>query len=198
MLPEYGQFAAVARDVGLYRNQLSDLVAAGERVALVEEDEVSPPPGLIVAGYEHGLQMVLSMPIDTPPTCTLCLEDDDIPEMLRLVGGGEQALFMPKSRLPGRFVSIRRDGELVAIGGERMRPEGYAEIANLFTHPAYRGHGFATALLRKLSVEIQARGETPFLHVTASNESAIAVYQALGFVIRRQMTMTLLTRNPTP
>lgn len=196
MAPEYGQFAAVASDVESSKSRLSDLVLPGERIALVETEKVPPPPGLNVVGYDYGLQMIMSTPVGVSPTfCAACLGDEDIPELLRLVGGGEQALFMPKSRLPGPFVGIRRDGELVAIGGERMRPEGYAEIANLFTHPAYRGRGFATMLLRKLSAGIQARGEIPFLHVTVSNEPAIAVYRAQGFVTRRNMTMTLLLGN---
>jgi predicted GNAT family acetyltransferase len=40
---------------------------------------------------------------------------------------------------------------------------------------------------------ILARGETPFLHVYATNTGAIGLYETLGFTLRREMTMTVLT-----
>jgi len=40
---------------------------------------------------------------------------------------------------------------------------------------------------------ILTRGETPFLHVYAHNTDAIALYQTLGFTLRREMYMQVLT-----
>jgi predicted GNAT family acetyltransferase len=39
---------------------------------------------------------------------------------------------------------------------------------------------------------IAGRGEKPFLHVASENESAIALYKKLGFVLRRTMNLTVL------
>ncbi len=46
--------------------------------------------------------------------------------------------------------------------------------------------------MRDVAARIQARGETPFLHVYAANTGAIALYQSLGFAFRRELFMTSL------
>jgi predicted GNAT family acetyltransferase len=54
------------------------------------------------------------------------------------------------------------------------------------TDEAARGRGLASALVRDLCGRILDRGETPMLHVLASNTSAIRVYDQLGFTVRRE------------
>jgi predicted GNAT family acetyltransferase len=39
---------------------------------------------------------------------------------------------------------------------------------------------------------MHARGETPFLHAYASNTGAIALYESLGYRIRREVLVTVL------
>jgi len=41
---------------------------------------------------------------------------------------------------------------------------------------------------------IMAGGETPFLHAYASNTAAIALYETLGFRVRREMAVTGLVK----
>ncbi|WP_304172429.1 GNAT family N-acetyltransferase, partial [Phenylobacterium aquaticum] len=53
--------------------------------------------------------------------------------------------------------------------------------------------GYAAALMRRIAARVRARGETPILHVYASNTGAIALYQTLGFAFRRELVMTTLT-----
>jgi hypothetical protein len=48
--------------------------------------------------------------------------------------------------------------------------------------------------MRVVTGRILARGETAFLHSYAHNTGAIALYESLGFALRAQVTMTLLTR----
>lgn|GEM_PF-3404714 len=48
--------------------------------------------------------------------------------------------------------------------------------------------------MRRLIKAICARGETPFLHVLASNHGALAVYRAMGFVKRRELHLVELQR----
>jgi len=43
-----------------------------------------------------------------------------------------------------------------------------------------------------LQAGIQQRGDTPFLHVLASNHTAIALYERLGFTLRRTFFLTLV------
>lgn len=56
------------------------------------------------------------------------------------------------------------------------------------TDPDATGRGLATRLVRRTAAGILARGDRPFLHVAADNAAAIALYQRLGFVIRRRVT----------
>ena len=61
-------------------------------------------------------------------------------------------------------------------------------------HPDHRGRGYGAALTHRVAQRIQARGETPFLHVFPHNTGAIAIYEALGFRLRREMTLTVIVR----
>ena len=89
---------------------------------------------------------------------------------------------------------MRVEGQLVAMAGERMKPEGFTEVSGICTHPDHRGRGYAGALMRLVSNRILDRGEMPFLHAYASNRGAIALYETLGFTLRREVLMTRLTR----
>jgi predicted GNAT family acetyltransferase len=77
------------------------------------------------------------------------------------------------------------DGALVAMAGERLHPPGWTEISAVCTDEAWRGHGFASRLVRALVASIRARGETAFLHALADNTTAIGLYELLGFRLRR-------------
>ena len=86
-------------------------------------------------------------------------------------------------------------GQLAAIAGERMRPaEGFAEVSGVCTWPEYRGRGHAARLIRRVMAGFVERGDTPFLHSYAANAGAIALYERLGFRIRRTMTVTILAK----
>jgi hypothetical protein len=89
---------------------------------------------------------------------------------------------------------VKTDGRLVAMAGERLRLDSFTEVSGVCTHPDHRGRGYAAALMRKVAGRILDRGETPFLHAYASNREAIALYEALGFAVRREVLMTRLTR----
>ena len=74
------------------------------------------------------------------------------------------------------------------MAGERLHPPGWTEISAVCTDAAYRGEGLATRLVRAVGAGIKSRGETPFLHVVATNTNAIRLYEQLGFVVRRRAT----------
>jgi predicted GNAT family acetyltransferase len=69
------------------------------------------------------------------------------------------------------------------MAGERLKPPGWTEISAVCTDDAWRGHGFASRLVRVLVGHIKARGDTPFLHAVAVNTGAIRLYEAMGFTV---------------
>ena len=78
---------------------------------------------------------------------------------------------------------------LVAMEGERLAGyigsqsvEGEADMMNVAVHPDFRRRGVARSLILKLIEGLKANGvHSLALEVRASNESAIALYEKLGF-----------------
>lgn len=120
-----------------------------------------------------------------PDDDILVLGPDDVPEMLALVALARPGPFRSRTIELGTYRGIRRDGALVAMAGERLRVPGWTEISAVCTAPEWRGHGFASRLIRAVEAGIRARGDAPFLHASASNESAIRLYESLGYRVRR-------------
>ncbi|MGY1577846.1 GNAT family N-acetyltransferase [Streptomyces sp. MN13] len=119
----------------------------------------------------------------------------DVPEMLDLVARTRPGPFLPRTIELGDYLGIRRDGVLVAMAGERLRPPGWTEISAVCTDPVVRGEGLATRLILAVAHGIRERGETPFLHTGADNTGAIRLYESLGFRLRRT-TAFLSARVP--
>ena len=80
----------------------------------------------------------------------------------------------------------------MALAGERLRPPGHAEISAVTTDPDHRRRGLARRLVLAVADDIVRRGETPFLHASATNVNAIRLYEALGFALRRTVTFQVL------
>ncbi|MFC7374842.1 GNAT family N-acetyltransferase [Brachybacterium sp. GCM10030268] len=116
------------------------------------------------------------------------LGPEDASEMLALVQRTEPGPFLPRTPELGRYVGIRRDGELIAMAGERLQPEGWTEISAVAVDPTHRRQGLASRLVLDVAFHIQQRGRRAFLHAAAANTGAIAAYERLGFALRRRLT----------
>lgn len=195
--PAYGVFAAVEDRSDASLANLAALVAEHGDVALLEADPPGEAPGVIVASQDLGVQMTASRltPGPTPPVQLVPLGESDAAAMLALATLTEPGPFFGRTHQLGDFFGIKADGRLVAMAGERMKPDGFTEVSGVCTHPDYRGRGFAAALMRLVGMRILDRGEMPFLHAYASNRGAIALYETLGFAVRREVLMTRLTRG---
>jgi ribosomal protein S18 acetylase RimI-like enzyme len=154
--------------------------------------DAAPPPDWEVIGLGEGVQLVAGSLDARPDAEAVTLGPADVPDMLRLVERTKPGPFLPRTIELGTYLGIRRDGELVAMAGERLRPPGWAEISAVCTDPAWRGHGFASRLTRAVAAGIVARGDTPFLHAIAANVTAIRLYKELGFAHRRDIQFPLL------
>lgn len=159
----------------------------------MEANTLTLPPGAVVRREAVLHQMVAQAISSSPSTIDLlCLGDDDAAEMLALAQLTVPGPFASRTHRLGRFLGIRQHGRLVAMAGERMRFEGYAEVSGVCTHPDFRGKGYAATLMRAVAQNMLDRGKTPFLHSYASNAAAIALYEAIGFRLRSPMHMAVI------
>ncbi|MCW6529712.1 GNAT family N-acetyltransferase [Sphingomonas lycopersici] len=192
----YGVFAAVADQSDASLAGLADLIAEQGDVALLEADPPARIPGVAVVSQDLGVQMVAPQLTPGPRVdfAIVPLSEADAPAMRALTALTEPGPFFARTHQLGDFVGVKIDGELIAMAGERMKPDGFTEVSGVCTHPDHRGRGYAGALMRHVATRILGRGETPFLHAYAANTGAIALYEALGFTLRREVLMTRLTR----
>jgi predicted GNAT family acetyltransferase len=135
-----------------------------------------------------GVQMVAQNVAAAPDPEAVRLGPEDVPEMLALVERANPGPFLTRTIEMGTYLGIRREGRLIAMAGERLHPPGWTEISAVCTDAAFRGQGLATRLVHAVAHGIAERAETPFLHASAANVSAIRLYEALGFRLRRELT----------
>ena len=193
-------FAAVERlDDEAWRD-LAALAATRGQFVLFRDTIPAPPPawGELTRGAGHQLVLAASGLRRVPPVATVELTEEDAPDMLALVAATEPGPFLPRTPTMGRYFGHRHDGQLVAMAGERLRPEGWTEISAVCTDPSFRGRGLAAALTQHVADGILARGEVPFLHVATDNVTAQRVYERLGFERRRTVHYVLLAPPAEP
>lgn len=193
--PAYGVFAAVADRSDASLADLGELVGRHGDAAFLGPDPPTEAQGVRIASQDLGVQMMAqSLAAGPGPRhMVVDLTEADAPEMLELATLTKPGPFFEKTHRLGDFVGIKEDGRLIAMAGERMKPAGFTEVSAICTHPDARGRGLAAELTRIVAGRIFARGETPFLHAYANNTAAIALYERLGFTIRREVLMTRLT-----
>jgi ribosomal protein S18 acetylase RimI-like enzyme len=172
------------------------LVPPGTLAAIVHDGIEVPEPWKAVLEFE-AVQMIEERVEGRGEPEAIPLGSADVREMLELVRVTEPGPFMDETSELGEYIGVRRDGALIAMAGERMHFEGWTEISAVCTAPEHRGQGLASRLVRALIVGIHARSEQAFLHVLATNTKAIRLYEALGFRVRRRLTITALTPEPS-
>lgn len=160
-----------------------------------------PPPGWSVEYDGVGVQLTgeaLASASGGGASATdrvVPLGADDAADMLELVELTRPGPFEPRTWTLGGYVGIRREGRLVAMAGERMRPTGWAEISAVATHPDHRRQGLGERLVRVVAAGMVARGDVPMLHAAADNVGAVRLYEAMGFT-RRRTTQFVAARAP--
>ena len=195
-----------ARDVNLFASALDDspasvdalatLVKPEDSVFLLQVPKIVIPPGLIEIKAAKGVQMVATRSLLSEATGdNLILTDEDAPEMLELATLTEPGPFLARTHIMGRFRGIRMGGRLVAMAGERMRFPGFTEVSGVCVHPEFRGRGLARRLSGAVVAGIEARGDRAFLHAWKTNQSAISLYEGLGFELRSEVNVALLKRG---
>ena len=191
--PDYGPFGA-ALDGSAESWAALQALARDGGLALVEAHPEPAPAGVVFAQEAALVQMAMGELASGPAVEVeiVALGEADAPEMRALAELTTPGPFSSRTHQLGDFVGVKHEGRLVAMAGERMKPEGFTEVSGVCTHPDWRGRGYAAALTRVVAGRILARGETPFLHSYADNTGAIGLYETLGFRLRSPMTMRLL------
>ena len=189
---EIGPFAALADASPAAWEALALLLAPGDAALLVTPEAPAPVPalGLRLTPLDPVLQMVATRDLAPAALPFAVLDEADAPEMRALATLTNPGPFAPRTHELGEFIGIRDGGRLAAMAGERMRPEGAVEVSAVCVHPDYRGKAYARHLLAERTRRIFAMGAQPFLHVYPSNGGAIALYESLGYVVRRQLHLT--------
>lgn len=150
--------------------------------------QAPPPSGWEVTFDVRGVQLVGDDVVGKRDPEAVRLGAADLPEILELVRRTRPGPFLPRTIEMGTYLGIRRGGALVAMAGERFHPPGYTEISAVCTDASHRGLGLGSRLIRAVAAGIRERDETPFLHAAADNTSALRLYEALGFRLRRDMS----------
>lgn len=192
--PAVNVFVAVADRSPESLAALSEVIRAHGDAALIEEEGPPEVTGVITVSVALGVQMVEVNPSGPAPAdfSFVDLTSQDAPQMLALAEANRPGPFFLRTPELGGFVGVKAGGRLIAMAGERMRPEGFTEVSGVCTDPDARGRGLAANLTKVVAGRIRARGETPFLHAYASNTGAISLYESLGFKLRREVLMSRL------
>ncbi|GJH25751.1 GNAT family N-acetyltransferase [Caballeronia novacaledonica] len=193
--PDVAPFAAVASETPDAWRALHALLQPGEQVAMLSADTVAAIDILQAkrVGTIHQMVATQRFTQSIDDSDVINLGPADVDDMLALVQRTKPGPFGKRTREMGHYIGIRERGELIAMAGERMAIDGYVEISAVCVDERCRGRGLAGRLMNILRREIGLRGETPFLHVFSHNESAIALYERLGFELRHAFALTQIS-----
>ncbi len=191
--PAYALFGAAADASTESTAALGALNISPNGMGLVEAGAMPLPAGATVRAQAACVQMVAStLTAGGKAVAFESLGEADAADMLALATLTVPGPFFEKTHRLGDFIGVKQDGRLIAMAGERMKPDGFTEVSGVCTHPDNRGLGYAGALMRVATQRILERGELAFLHVYAAHSATIALYETLGFRVRTTVTYTVL------
>ena len=143
------------------------------------------------------LQMVLPDEVKPPERemDLVPLSIEDAPAMVALTDVAFPGFFRSRTYAMGSYFGIRAEGKLIAMGGERLKLDGYPEVSGVCTHPDHRGKGYAASLIWEVVRKHRRDGDVSWLHVASANRRAIELYHRMGFVTSREVTLHRVTRK---
>jgi GNAT superfamily N-acetyltransferase len=150
-------------------DSLAELAGPGGTAALFLDEPYHPRTGWELLAGPPLLQMIFengTLPASPAAAHSAIVElgKKDSPEMVELATLTKPGPFGSRTHELGTYLGIRREGQLVAMAGERLKVPGHTEVSAVCTHPEHTGKGYAGILMTEVMRRILARGETPFLH----------------------------------
>lgn len=171
------------------------LIAAGETVYLLG---VAPrvSSGWQREGFGPLAQMVCdaALPLPEGPDI-VALDEAHRGDVLALTARVYPHYFRARTMAMGRYFGIYQQGRLAAMIGERLGTADCREMSAICTHPDFTGRGYARRLTAWLGNDCLQRGVQPFLHVSHENQRAKALYERMGYRLRRDIAFWALRRN---
>jgi len=139
--------------------------------------------------YSHTeLQMLLHEPIPTPVKPARLSQRGEFDLLNQFYSEHRVEAWTPLMFEMGPFYGVWRDGQLIAAAGVHFVTPFIAQIGNVFSHPRYRGRGYATAATAGVTNHLRRMGiQIISLFVVAENAPAIRIYQRQGFVKEREL-----------
>jgi ribosomal protein S18 acetylase RimI-like enzyme len=182
-----------------YKNgfsELHQLLPTERKILFATRKKIHEPAGWKVLVEIEGLQFLFdtSHAVETPVIQPVRLEKKHADEMVQLAALTKPGPFNKRTIEFGEYYGIFENGRLASMTGQRLHVENFTEVSAVCTHPDFSGRGYAAALLQHQLQIICGDGETPFLHVRADNERAIALYERLGFKVNGGMNFYFLKR----
>ena len=192
---DHAPFLGVASADTPLHPTLDALVDRGESVYLLGIAP-TPPAGWQLQAFRPLAQMVCDAPLSMaagPDIVPLGeAQRDDVLALTALV---YPHYFRERTMALGRYFGIYEDGRLAAMIGERLGSAETREMSAICTHPTFTGRGYARHLTTWLTNETLARGVQPFLHVSHENPRAMALYERMGYRVRRDIGFWSLRRG---
>lgn len=175
---------------------LDALVPAGDTVLMLGVLPAGLPSGWAPEPFADLAQMQCDHELDViDGPDILELDERHRADVLALTALVYPHYFRPRTMELGRYFGMYVDGRLAAIIGERLGTPGTREMSAICTHPDFLGRGYARRLTAVLTNETLRAGKLPFLHVAYSNARAKALYERMGYRLRRDIAFMALRRG---
>jgi GNAT superfamily N-acetyltransferase len=189
-------FAAIAAPSAIAMQQLYSLLDPGESVWLIGESYPQIAE-LSLDGTLECFQMLLpdEVPLPGPILEIVSLSGANAAEMVKLTTLAFPGFFRSRTYEMGSYHGVRSEGELIAMAGERLMLDGYAEIRGVCTHPGHRGKSYAAGLIWQLVRNHRRDRLTSWLQVGCANQRAIELYLRMGFKVIRKVTLHQISRK---
>jgi predicted GNAT family acetyltransferase len=184
---------------------LYNLLPTGSVAAVVTPEDIAIPELWTLILETKLLQMVCdnpAIPATTTPTTyeydLIPLDTRHVPDMIALTQLTNPGPFYSRTIEFGNYTGIFKADQLIAMAGYRLHAGPFIEISAVCTHPDHLGKGYAATLILHLAGLIRSSAGIPFLHSRTDNERAIKLYEKLGFVNRRRMTINIIKSIASP
>jgi ribosomal protein S18 acetylase RimI-like enzyme len=190
-------FAGIADGYERGFNDLYDLLPPGRVILYATPHPLNPQKGWKLLHEIQGVQMILDQVSDTKrnDVSLVPLGREHVDQMVQLTALTKPGPFGPGTISFGHYYGIFDRDKLVAMTGQRLHVQECTEVSAVCTDPAYLGKGYASALVVHAVALILQQGKTPFLHVRADNQRAIAMYERIGFAIRGHMNFYVMKKD---